>query len=128
MMDWLLRKTFTRASGQIAHYKIEEEGLSAEEIETAAMLIADAVGPFFSVLGVPRGGIRLQNALEKYRTEFFLNPMLIVDDVWTTGGSMKRFIEEHDLLGYPIIGAVMFAINPPEPWVFALFHQSSPKK
>jgi hypothetical protein len=125
MTDWLIRKTFVRASGQTAHYKIEEEGLSDEEIETAAKLIAESVPPFRDVLGVPRGGLRLSSALEKYRTSLSVDPLLVVDDVWTTGGSMRLFIAKHQLHRLPLMGAVMFAINPPESWVFALFQQGS---
>lgn len=86
------------------------------------MLIANRVPPFSEVYGVPRGGLPLAEALTPYVTE---GGVLVVDDVWTTGGSMRRFIGQSYLDLKPSLHhAVVFAHNPVPLSVTALFSLS----
>jgi hypothetical protein len=117
------RGTFTFASGAISPFKIECDALTEEDWATLAMLIAERVPPFSEVHGVPTGGICLAEALKSYATE---GKALVVDDVWTTGGSMTRFIGQTylDLKGFH--RAVVFAHNPVPEGVTALFQLKHP--
>lgn len=117
---------FTLASGAQSKWKIECDALTNNDWDAlAAMLVEHLPKKFGQVVGVPRGGVPLEVALEKY-----VNPnvrrALIVDDVWTTGGSMTNFIAIHAELqkllelGY-LDRAVIFARNPVPEGVVALF-------
>lgn len=120
---------FILSSGAKSCWKIECDALSAPDIGTLAVLIAQMVGPFASVEGVPRGGLRLAEALRPFRTQ--LGCHLIVDDVLTTGGSLERHKAAYASAGsdtFPrqdvIIGAVVFARGPCPPWIKAVFQLS----
>ena len=126
MTDWLLRKLFTAHSGESAFFKIEEEGLSFEEIATFARIIAPRYPTCTDVVSVPRGGDRLAEALQPYLAHHAGDDILIVDDVYTTGSSMNhQKIEVY--AGNPegnVHGVVMFARNPIKPddaWIKPVF-------
>lgn len=104
---------FVLHSGHTTTWLIDCEALADSDMETLATMIADMVGRFGSVEGVPRGGLRLAKALERHTTT---GPVLIVDDVLTTGASM-----EQQRAGRDVIGAVIFARGPCPSWVGALF-------
>lgn len=109
---------FTLASGASSRWKLECDALTDDDIATLAEMIRQMVGPFSSVFGVPRGGLRLAKALERYQE---LNgPLLIVDDVLTTGGSIRKY---YDDLGSKesFVGAVIFARGQCPAWVKPLF-------
>ncbi len=89
-------------------------------------MIAKLIGPFSSVEGVPRGGLILEDCLQQYTSQ--IGPILIVDDVLTTGGSMERLrskmIKENEGLDYfpdCFVGAVVFARGKCPSWVKAVF-------
>lgn len=84
---------FKSASGINLDWKIECDDLSDADIATVAHLISSKV-EFYDVVGVPRGGIRLANALQPYRSQT-TDRLLVVDDVWTTGHSMIEFIKKY---------------------------------
>jgi orotate phosphoribosyltransferase len=115
---WLERKRFVSHSGRQLDFKIECDALTDEEIATFAAIIAARQG-FSEVVGVPRGGIRLADALRSHCTE---GPLLVVDDVLTTGWSM----EEYRAGGHDVIGAVMFARGPCPDWVLPVFQMTEP--
>lgn len=116
-MNLLQRGDFTLASGQVSKFKIDCDALTDEDIETIAWMIQDNLRPKFgSVEGVPTGGYRLAEAMKKYCTPDE-STLLIVDDVWTTGGSMRKWRGGR----YDSYGAVIFARQPVEPWVLPLF-------
>ncbi len=78
---------FRLHSGSLSKWKIDLDELSAEDLGTLAMLGARLVGPFGMVEGVPRGGKRLAEAMAPYCVPS--GPLLVVDDVLTTGTSME---------------------------------------
>lgn len=114
------RGDFTLASGQRSCFKIECDALTDEDWSTLALMLAERLPEFHEVVGVPRGGLPLADALREHRTLDKDGPLLVVDDVWTTGGSMRRFTENyHPDLEW--IAAVAFARNPVPGWVTALW-------
>lgn len=96
----LLTGEFELASGLLSDFKINCDALSDTEIATCARLLSKRLPNFGRVIGVPSGGNRLAAAMMPYATS---GPLLIVDNVWTTGGSMERF-----RAGREAIGAVIF--------------------
>jgi hypothetical protein len=109
--------TFTLNGGDIVPYKIECDALVDQDWATLAWLIAARLPGFGAVEGVPRGGLALARHLAPYATS---GPLLVVDDVLTTGGSMEALRKDRD-----VIGAVVFAREPPPYWVMALFTMSA---
>lgn len=101
---------FRLASGEISGFKIECDALTGDDWLTLAQLIAQT--PFGSVEPVPRGGNYLASLLSPLCTD---GPHLIVDDVLTTGLSIKK------LMGPDDIGFVVFARGLLPPRVRALF-------
>lgn len=102
-----LTAPFTMHGGGTSYWKIECDHLSDGDIEWFAKAITNACSPFGAVVGIPRGGLRLAEALQGscltgHRT------LLIVDDVFTTGTSMVEYCEKYKDQYENIIGAVMF--------------------
>ena len=116
--------TFTLHSGQESAWKVEADSLTEGDLETLARLIVGAVGPFRAVYGVPRGGLRLALALAPTSRPWLPNlPVLVVDDILTTGSSMdeyRRLLETGGEPG-PYLGVVLFARGPCPPWVRAVW-------
>ncbi len=83
---------FTLSSGAASAFRIECDALTQEDVETLALMISQMVGPFSDVIGVPRGGLRLAEALKP--AAVLVGPVLIVDDVLTTGASITRVRDE----------------------------------
>lgn len=102
-MSLFQKGDFTSHAGLPLAWKIECDALTDDDWECLAFLISQRCS-FGSVYGIPRGGVKLANALEKY-----CNPAsrtrLVVDDVYTTGKSMVEAMEPDD------IGFVVFARN-----------------
>ncbi len=110
-------------SGGRSQFKIECDALDDKDIECLAWITATyLVGDFSEVYGVPRGGIRFAKALEKYRKN--KGAILIVDDVYTTGNSIKEFtrsfLVDH-FASPPMRFVVMFARNKPPEWIIPIF-------
>lgn len=111
-----VRQDFTSHSGQPLNWKIECDALTDADIETLAFMLAEKLPAFGKVTGIPRGGLRIAAALEKYATE---GASLIVDDVLTTGASFTPYAPQHPQQN--IIGAVIFARGPCPDWITPLF-------
>lgn len=111
---------FTLASGIKSKWKIECEGLSWEDWCTLAVMAVEILPSFGDVIGVPRGGLTFAEALRPYVSE---GPMLIVEDVVTSGGSLERFLEENpDLMkGIPPIAIAAFSRGVHLEWIQVLF-------
>ena len=106
-------KEFITHSGLRRPFKIECDNLTYKDWECLAWIVSNMIGSFGSVEGVPRGGLLLANRLKDYITE---GPLLVVDDVFTTGASMeqqrnKRYAK----------GAVVFARTTPPDWIRSVF-------
>ena len=114
-MNLFQNKKFIGASGKELDYKIECDALTQEDLECIAANSVKHLPKFGKVLGVPTGGLPLQRAFEPYITEGS-NVVLIVDDVWTTGGSMKKFIMKYTL-EESVMGFVIFARSELPDWV-----------
>lgn len=104
-------KKFISAAGFKLDWRVEGDALSDEDWECIAYVGAKIVGPFCKVVGVPRGGIKLARAMEKY-VDMRDDRWLFTDDVFTTGKSMHETIAYYgDRSGRPI-GFVAFARGP----------------
>lgn len=101
-------------SGRSSIFKIDCDTLSDSEIETIAKLFLHLLPPFSSVEGVPTGGLRLARALIPYCSTH--GWLLIVDDVLTTGCSMRNL-----RAGRPAVGAVIFSRGPCPGWITPMF-------
>ena len=104
---------FALHSGELSNWRIDCDALTDADIETLALVVAEGVGDFGTVEGVPKGGLRLAKALEVYAQG---GSLLIVDDVLTTGASM-----EEQRAGREAVGAVIFARGECPAWVTPLF-------
>lgn len=117
MSNLFQRGDFVLASGLHSTFKIDCDALTDDDIETIAWMINENLWlPFGSVQGVPTGGNRLAKAMKMYCRPYKTDRVLIVDDVWTTGGSMRKHKELH-CSDKEVIGAVIFARHAPDPWV-----------
>jgi hypothetical protein len=134
---------FLLSSGKRSNWKLECDSLTDGDIATLANLIRQMIGSFSEVHGVPSGGrggdsppglsggIRLAQALKPHALGEGNNaPILIVDDVLTTGVSIDKVamkiyeerkhtlpLSKHDLFK----GAVLFARGQCPMWVRAVF-------
>ena len=127
-----VKQDFILHSGTPAHWKIECDSLTDEDIATLALIIVEKTSiPVWEdfcaaedksdirrVHGVPRGGVKLAKALEQY-----IDPNgtidLIVDDVLTTGASMEQAKKE---LGWKnVFGVVIFARGQYPHWIYPIF-------
>lgn len=112
---------FTLHSGGRSAFRIDCDALTDEDWQALAHMIADRVGAFSAVVGVPRGGLKLAEALRPLVRD--RGVVLVVDDVLTTDASMEAAGAEAAEL-YPcrtIVGAVVFARTTPPSWVMPLF-------
>lgn len=106
---------FTLAQGEKSFFKIECDALTEDDITTLARLVVSRVPRYASVFGVPNGGIRLAKALEPYATEGFNFPRLVVDDVLSTGKSMRAAMTKTSDIGVVIFARAPIPFNAPYP-------------
>lgn len=111
---------FTLASGAAASWKIECDALTEADWAGLAAMAVDLLPPFCFVAGVPRGGLPFAEALRPYGTGDPFDPALVADDVWTTGGSIKRHIAAVGIEA-DALKVVAFARNPVTDGTLALF-------
>src|SRR5450631_233381 len=97
---------FKLHSGVVSCFKIECDALTPDDWKTLAEMIAHRCPLFRSCSGVERGGDPFALALQKWAIPNENYPHLVVDDVWTTGASIKACMNPGD------IGWVVFARNP----------------
>ena len=90
------QQDFIGHSGKPLTWKIECDAIQDVEWATIAHMIQELERrPFGEVVGIPRGGLKLSGPLEQYATGRDEDPLLIVDDVMTTGGSFTEFAEQY---------------------------------
>ena len=104
---------FVLHSGQKSNWKISCDFLTRDDWDTLAAIAVERLPAFGSVEGVTRGGWEFAGSLRSYCTR---GPLLIADDVLTTGRSMEEL-----RAGRKAIGVVVFARGPCLPWVVPLF-------
>lgn len=116
---------FMLSSRQQATWNIECDALTDGDWDTLASLIALRYN-FCGVSGVPRGGLPLASRLAPSANKHVRN-YLIVDDVYTTGASMRAVRDElvaSQTEGRHYIGVVVFArnaLNPADMWINPMF-------
>ena len=122
-MDKLFQSVdFKSHSGLELKWKIECDALSDPEWFTISQMIMEISVPFKEAIGIPRGGTKLGNLLNQYGTGKREDPICIVDDVLTTGESMKEFKTKRTWRNpADYIGWVVFARTKTPKWVTALF-------
>ena len=106
---------FISHAGLPLKWKIECDAIRPEEWDCLAKMIMDyQTIPFRHVEGIPRGGVSLATALNKYATNDENDQIMVVDDVWTTGTSFKDYIKENHpgTLKAEIIKWCIFARRP----------------
>ena len=114
---------FISHAGLPLGWKLECDALSAEDWRCLAKMIREREHrPWYKAVGIPRGGVQLGEYLNEYSSGNKQDPILIADDVYTTGTSFREFKKN----GYafdPAIYWCVFARNPidPEHKVNALF-------
>ena len=112
--------SFKSHSGEALPWKINCDVLTIQDWECLASMIAVKIGMFGKLEGVPKGGLALVEALKFHR--YRSGPLLIVDDVLTTGRSM-----EEQRARRKAIGAVVFARGSCPSWVTPLFQMGGDK-
>ena len=114
---------FKSHSGLDLSWKIEMDALSDPEWFTIKKMIMELTPPFKEAVGIPQGGIKLGNLLNEHGTGKEEDPICIVDDVLTTGGSMEYFLTQYQRNRRPftVIGWVVFARGQCPGWVTSLF-------
>lgn len=112
--------SFRLASGYESPWKVDCDVLTAADWECVAFLLSERVAPFREAVGVPRGGLKLAEAMTPYVTPE-AELVLFTDDVWTTGGSMNDFIAQHGVAWTQARGAVLFSRGTVPRTVTALF-------
>lgn len=113
-MNLFQQGNFILHSGGKSGWKIDCDALTDMDWDTLALMISERC-KFGAAIGIPRGGVKLAEALKQYITE---GETLIVDDVLTTGTSMER---ERQRQGGKPTGFVVFARDKCPDWITALF-------
>jgi len=112
---------FILHSGDKSNWKINCDVLTSEDITTLASMVYESVGLFRKAIGIPTGGLELANILQGYCFPNPEYPILIVDDVLTTGASMEKMKRIQNKKNHEVIGVVLFARGKCPDWVFPLF-------
>jgi hypothetical protein len=116
---------FTSHAGKELDFKVECDALTDDDIATIASIIGNSRHKFGEVVGIPRGGLRLEKALKPYCKKG--DPTtLIVDDVLTTGKSFREAREQISN-STNVFGVVIFCRdrNALPLWVHPVFVLSS---
>ena len=126
-MDLFQSVNFKSHSGLNLTWKIEMDALSEQDWFTIKKMIMEITPPFREAVGIPLGGVKLGDLLNEHATGKEGDPICIVDDVLTTGGSMEYFLTQYQRNRRPFtaIGWVVFARTQCPPWVKALFQMPS---
>ncbi|MBR0574349.1 hypothetical protein QJU43_06275 [Pasteurella atlantica] len=125
MNNLFIQQRFQMHSGGFSDFKIECDALRETDLDTLAFLISRKFS-FGGVYGIPRGGVALQKALEKYITPEN-KTFLLVDDVFTTGGSMfeakDKILADVTAQGFEKLqGVVLFARGKMPDWIQSVLH------
>ena len=116
-MNLFEKKKWVMHSGQESNFKIECDALTSADWDTIAYLIAQRIS-FVNAVGVPEGGLKFAEALRKYKKSS--GPLLIVDDVLTTGTSMEEMKDIYS----NVVGIVLFARGRCPDWITSIFQMN----
>ena len=110
-MALFVDEDFISHAGLQLGWKIEMDALYENDWRCLAKMILEyETRSFRKAVGIPRGGKRLGDILNESATGNPDDPVLIVDDVYTTGTSFREFIAEN-YADDNIICWVVFARN-----------------
>lgn len=107
---------FTSHAGLNLDWKIECDDLTEADWECLAFMASKILPAFGHVEGIPTGGLKFASALQPYATYEGQGTVLIADDVYTTGKSMREAVKYRE-----VIGVVAFARAKPEYWIYPIF-------
>ena len=114
-MSLFIREDFISHAGLPLTWKVECDALTEADYIALAKIVSEKI-KYRDVIGIPRGGIPFKKALKPYATLSKSDPLLICDDVYTTGTSMREVYEDG------AIGIVVFARNKiSDDWVKAIW-------
>lgn len=111
--------SFIGHSGLMLPWKVNCDALTDEDWAGLAQIVR-AQFSFSQVMGIPRGGLKFAAALKPYRA--LKGPLLLVDDVMTTGRSMEEYRARcpfHPTM--PTKGVVVFSRGPVPDWIHPIF-------
>ena len=121
LMDLFQEYDYVGHAGGKLTWKIECDAISDAEWEVLANLVLHyEKRPFRVAIGIPTGATKLGNILNKHSTGDRRHPVLVVDDVYTTGTSFREF-KEQNYKDEHIIQWVIFARKPTTPDINAIF-------
>jgi len=124
-MALFVDEEFTSHAGLRLGWKIEMDALDEDDWRCLAKMILEyETRPFREAVGIPRGGKLLGDILNESSTGNPDDPVLIVDDVYTTGTSFREFISENYLVT-PVICWAVFARDVVSSNVNVLFQMPS---
>ena len=117
---------FTLHSGEKSAWKIDCDALTEADYDTLAHVALSILPPFSKIEFVPTGGQRFAKAIQRargFRPFSPSDPVLIVDDVCTTGQSLEaqRAGRPWPPPGAGVVGVVIFARGHWPLWVKPLF-------
>lgn len=119
--DLFATGVFTLHSGDTSTLHINCRALRPSELVALAQQAAERLPRFGRVYGIPEGGLRFADALRKHADTSDADlPLVIVDDVCTTGASLEEARRGQNT-GRPVIGVVLFARGGCPEWVRPLF-------
>lgn len=121
-MTLFVKESFISHAGLDLDFKIECDALTEDDWKTLAYIVSKHI-KFKFAYGIPRGGLKLSVPLMEYQTDAANLPVLIVDDVLTTGGSMEK-AREHLIKIFPkdhFVGVVAFARMEHADWIKPIF-------
>jgi hypothetical protein len=106
----------TLHSGSRSPFLVDCQALTVADWDSVATYVVHVLKIEFSaVIGIPRGGLRFAAALEPYRANYSAVPLLLTDDVLTTGRSMEEYKATFPC--QDVIGVVLYARGPCPEWV-----------
>jgi hypothetical protein len=120
---------FTAHSGLTLDWKVDCDALTDDDLGCIARLVTQRYD-FRACYGIPRGGTRLASAILRRGTlNSHSTTILIVDDVYTSGASMRAMRDRIMSAAPPELalfaqGFVLFARDAPAMWVDALWKQN----
>ena len=120
-MDLFQEYNYVGHAGGNLTWKIECDAITDAEWKVlATVLLQYEKRPFRVAVGIPRGATKLGNILNEFATGEPQHPVLVVDDVYTTGTSFREFKAKH-YKDEHIIQWVIFARKPTTNDINALF-------